>query len=43
MVLSRGHRKSGLKDVSMHNSNFVLVKGVVEYLDKILLQRKKWG
>jgi hypothetical protein len=35
--------ESGLKEVPVQNSNFVPVKGVVEYFDKILLQNKRKG
>jgi hypothetical protein len=43
MVSSHGHMESGLKEAPVQNLNFVLVKGVVEYFDKILLQNKKKG
>jgi hypothetical protein len=43
MVSSRGHMESGLKEAPVHNSNAVLVKGAVEYFDKILLQNKRKG
>jgi hypothetical protein len=43
MVSSRGHMESGLKEVPVQNLNYVPVKGVVEYFDKILLQNKRKG
>jgi hypothetical protein len=43
VVSSCGHMESGLKEASVQNSNFLLVKGVVEYFDKILLQNKRKG
>jgi len=43
-VVSRhGHMESGLKEAPMNNLNYVLIKGVVEYFDKILLQSKRKG
>jgi hypothetical protein len=43
MVLRCGHLESGLKEAPVHNSNFVPVKGVVEYFDKNRLQKKRKG
>jgi hypothetical protein len=43
MVLSHGHMESGLKEAPVQNLNYVPVKGVVEYFDKILLQNKRKG
>jgi hypothetical protein len=43
MFSSCGHIKSGLKEVPLQNSNFVPIKGDVEYFDKILLKRKRKG
>jgi hypothetical protein len=43
VVSSYGHMESGFEEALVHNSNFVPVKGVVEYFDKILLQNKRKG
>jgi hypothetical protein len=43
MVSSCGHMESGLKEAPVHSSNYVPIKGVVEYFNKILLQNKIKG